>query len=172
MDKIDWQIVDMLLRDARVSYADIGKRLGLGKDSIQRRVKKLNDLGVLKTPISILNAKKCGFEGIVDFFIRVDTENIEILEERLSTLPYILILGRAIGDYNIYLSSFYRDFSYIRAVISQIKKISGISSYEMICYENDVANPLIWPFINGDPSNSIVYKIQSKNIQEANGSNP
>jgi len=172
MDKIDWQIVDMLLRDARVSYADIGKQLGLGKDSIQRRVKKLNSSGVLKTPISILNANKCGFEGIVDFFIRLDSENTGMLEDNLLTLPYILILGRAIGDYNIYLSSFYRNFSDIKEIVSRIKKISGISSYEMIYYEKDVANPLIWPFVNGDPSNSIVYKIQAKKIREGNSSNP
>ena len=109
MDKIDWQIVDMLLRDARVSYSDIGKHLGLGKDSIQRRVKKLIESGILKVPISILDAKKCGFEGIVDFFIRADIENIQAVEDHLSTLPYVLIIGRAIGDYNFYLSSFYRN---------------------------------------------------------------
>lgn len=161
----------MLLRDARVSYSDIGKRVGLGKDSIQRRVKKLNALGVLRIPISILDAKKCGFEGIVDFFIRVDIENIQMVEDQLSTLPYLLVIGRAIGDYNLYLSSFYKDFNDIKEIISQIKKISSIISYEMICYEKDVANPLIWPFIDGDPNNSILYKVQSKHVQEAN-SNP
>jgi DNA-binding Lrp family transcriptional regulator len=171
LDEIDWQIVDMLLRDARVSYSDIGKHLGLGKDAIQRRVKKLKDIGVLNIPISILDAKKCGFKGIVDFFIRLDIENIQAIEDQLSTLPYLLMIGRAIGDYNIYLSSFYRDFNDIKEIISRIKKISNISSYEMICYENDVANPLIWPFINGDPNNSIIYKIHSKYTHDAN-SNP
>ena len=168
MDKIDWEIVDMLLRDARVSYADIGKKLGLGKDSIQRRVKKLNTSGILRTPISILDAKKCGFEGIVDFFIRLDTENIQAVEDQLSTLPYALVIGRAIGDCNFYFSSFYRDFEDIKVIISRIKKISYISSYEMICYERDVATSIIWPFIDGEPNRSIVYKLKSKFTQESN----
>ncbi len=160
----------MLLRDARTSYSDIGKHLGLGKDSIQRRVKKLVERGILKIPISILDAKKCGFEGIVDFFIRIDIENLQIIEEQLSKLPYVLIIGRAIGDHNFYLSSFYRNFDDIKEIIAQIKKISCISSYEMICYEKDVATAIIWPFIDGDPNNSIIYKIQPKYAQEANSS--
>lgn len=162
MDKIDWQIVDMLLRDARVSYSEIGRQLGLGKDSIQKRVKKLTESGILKTPISILDAKKCGFAGIVDFFINLDIENLSLVEDQLSKLPYVLLLGRAIGDYNFYLSSFYRDFNDIKEIISLIKKISFISSYEMICYERDVAISIIWPFIDEDPYRSIIYKIQSK----------
>jgi Lrp/AsnC family transcriptional regulator, leucine-responsive regulatory protein len=168
LDKIDWQIVDMLLRNARVSYSDIGKQLGLGKDSIQRRVKKLNDAGILRTPISILDAKKCGFEGIADFFIRLDIENIQIVEDQLITLPYVLLVGRAIGDYNFYLSSFYRNFEDIKEIISRIKKISYISSYEMICYEKDVATSIIWPFIDDDPNRSIIYKVKSKYTQQSN----
>jgi DNA-binding Lrp family transcriptional regulator len=157
----------MLLRDARVSYSDIGKKLGLGKDTIQKHVKKLTDLGVLKVPISILDAKKSGFKGIVDFFILLDVENIQAVENQLSNLPYGLVIGRAIGDFNFYFSSFYRDFDDIKEIISEFKKIPYISSYEMICYEKDVAIPIIWPFIDGDPNSSIVYKIQAKSAQDS-----
>ena len=62
MDNVDWQIMGMLLRDARKPYSEIGKAVGLGKDSIQKRVKKLQEQGILGTPISILDARKCGFE--------------------------------------------------------------------------------------------------------------
>jgi hypothetical protein len=113
-----------------------------------------------------LEAKKCGLEGIVDFFIRLDIENIQLVEDQLITLPYALIVGRAIGDYNFYFSSFYRDFGDIKDIISRIKKITYISSYEMICYEKDVAASIIWPFIDDDPNRSIVYKVKSKYAQK------
>jgi hypothetical protein len=72
------------------------------------------------------------------------------------------MMGRTIGDHNFYLSSFYRDFNDIKEIVSQIKMSSHISFYEMICYQKDVAVPIIWPFIDGDPYSSIIYKIQSK----------
>ena len=75
MDDVDWQIIDMLLKDARKPFSDIGKALGLGKDSIQRRVVKLRERGILGTPIAILDARKCGFEGIIDFFIKIDVRS-------------------------------------------------------------------------------------------------
>jgi Lrp/AsnC family transcriptional regulator, regulator for asnA, asnC and gidA len=164
MDETDWTIIDILLRDARTSYSEIGKRLGLRKDTIQRRVQKLNKTGILGTPISILDAKKCGFEGIVDFFIKIDNSNSNIKQD-FKSLPFILMIAETIGDYNLYLSSFFRNIDDINQVVSKLKNLPNIVSFEMLYYVNDVANPLIMPFISGNPRNSILYKIQSANPQ-------
>ncbi|HLN46121.1 MAG TPA: Lrp/AsnC family transcriptional regulator [Candidatus Sulfotelmatobacter sp.] len=164
MDNVDWQIMDMLLRDARKSYSEIGKVLGLGKDSIQKRVKKLQEQGILGTPIAILDARKCGFEGIVDFFIKADSElkDVETFEAQLAKLPYILTFARTLGDYNLYVSSFFRNFDDIREIVEVIKSNGNFSSFEMTIYRKDVSNPLIVPFVDGNPENSILYKIHTK----------
>jgi Lrp/AsnC family transcriptional regulator, regulator for asnA, asnC and gidA len=164
MDETDWTIIDMLLKDARTSYSEIGKRLGLRKDTIQRRVQKLTKLGILGTPISILDAKKCGFEGIVDFFIKIDTSNFNIKHE-FKSLPFVLMIAETIGDYNLYLSSFFRNIDDINQIVSKLKSLPNIVSFEMFYYFNDIANPLIMPFISGNPSNSILYKIKSATPQ-------
>ena len=168
MDNVDWQIVDMLLRDARKSYSEIGKAVGLGKDSIQKRVRKLHEQGILGTPISILDARKCGFEAIVDFFIKTDSElkDMKTFETPLAKLPYILIYARTLGDYNLYVSSYFRNFDDIKEIVELIKSNANFSSFEMAIYRKDVSNPLIVPFVNGNPENSILYKIQGKNLQE------
>ena len=164
MDNVDWQIMDMLLRDARKPYSEIGKAVGLGKDSIQKRVKKLQEQGILGTPISILDARKCGFEGIVDFFIKTDAElnDVKTFETQLAKLPYILTFARTLGDYNLYVSSFFRNFDDVREIVEMIKSNANFSSFEMAIYRKDVSNPLIVPFVDGNPENSILYKIMGK----------
>ncbi len=164
MDNVDWQIMDLLLRDARKPYSDIGKAVGLGKDSVQKRVKKLQEQRILGTPISILDARKCGFEAIVDFFIKTDSElnDVKEFETQLAKLPYILTLARTLGDYNLYVSSFFRNFDDIREIVALIKKHANFSSFEMAIYRKDVNNPLIVPFVDGNPENSILYKIMGK----------
>ncbi len=164
MDNIDWQIMDMLLRDARKQYSEIGKAVGLGKDSIQKRVKKLQEEGILQTPIAILDAKKCGFEGIVDFFIKAGSglKDVKAFETQLSKLPYVLTFARTFGDYNLYVSSFFRNFDDVRKIVELIKSNASLSSFEMAIYRKDVSNPLIVPFVDGNPENSILYKIHAK----------
>jgi Lrp/AsnC family transcriptional regulator, regulator for asnA, asnC and gidA len=159
MDQIDWQIIDMLLRDARTPFSEIGKRLGLGKHAIQKRVKKLNKEGVLETPISILDSKKCGFEGIINFFIKLDMAEPQVIESQLSGLPYILTIAQTFGDYNLYISSFFRNIDDINQIIAKLKNTKSVQSYEAFYYSSDVSNPLLIPFISGKPENSILYKI-------------
>ena len=162
MDDVDWQIIDMLLRDARKPFSKIGKVLGLGKDSIQKRVKKLHEEGILGTPIVILDSKKCGFEGIIDFFIKTDGElEAKTFEKQLAKLPYILTIAKAVGDYNLYVSSFFRNLSDAKEIIETIKKNENVSSFELAVYSKDTSNPLLMPFITGNPEDSIIYKIHS-----------
>jgi Lrp/AsnC family leucine-responsive transcriptional regulator len=164
MDEIDWKIMDMLLRDARMSFSEIGNSLGLGKDSIQRRVKKLQKRGILGTPTIILDSKNCGFEGIIDFFIKTNSEikDSKEFKKQLETLPYVLITAKTLGDYNFYVSSFFRNFNDIKEIFESLKKNTNVSSFEMTIYSKDMSNPLLIPFVNGDPENSILYKLHSK----------
>ena len=167
MDNVDWQIMDMLLRDARKPYSEIGKAVGLGKDSVQKRVRKLQEQGILGTPISILDARKCGFVAIVDFFIKTDSElkDVKTFETQLAKLPYILTFARTLGDYNLYVSSFFRDFDDLREIMELIKNNANFSSFDFAVYRKDVSNPFIVPFVDGDPENSILYKIMGKDFQ-------
>jgi Lrp/AsnC family transcriptional regulator, leucine-responsive regulatory protein len=48
MDERDVHIASLLERDARLSYADIGSRVGLAASSVHDRVRKLERSGVIK----------------------------------------------------------------------------------------------------------------------------
>ena len=165
MDEIDWKIMDRLLRDARTPLSEIGSGLSLGKDTITKRVQKLHKRGILGSPTIILDSKKCGFEGIIDFFIKYNSEPKDqgAIINQLSELPYILSIAKTIGDYNLYFSSFFRNINDINEIVSLIKEIAEISHFEMLFHFQEVSNPLFLPFLEDDPERSIIYKIQSKN---------
>ena len=164
MDKIDWKIIDMLLRDARKTYSEIGNTLNLGKDTIHRRVNKLHKKGILGTPTIILDSEKCSFEGIVDLFLNcnIECKDLKNVENQLSNLPFVLSIANTLGDYNMYVSSFFRNFNDIKEIVQTIKKNWCVSSYEMAIYSKDISNPLLIPFVEGHPDNSILYKLHPK----------
>ncbi|GCE03115.1 Lrp/AsnC family transcriptional regulator [Dictyobacter aurantiacus] len=47
LDSTDWKILRELQRDARISFNELGKRIGMSSPSVAERVHKLEDAGVL-----------------------------------------------------------------------------------------------------------------------------
>lgn len=47
LDQTDWAILRELQADARISYAELGRRVGLSSPAVQERVRRLEDAGVI-----------------------------------------------------------------------------------------------------------------------------
>ncbi len=61
MDARDRQILACLERDARLTYAEIGERVGLSPSSVHDRVRKLEKAGVIKGYRADIDVEKAGF---------------------------------------------------------------------------------------------------------------
>lgn len=48
LDSVGWQILRELQADARLSYAELGRRVGLSSPAVMERVKKLEDAGIIR----------------------------------------------------------------------------------------------------------------------------
>jgi Lrp/AsnC family leucine-responsive transcriptional regulator len=60
VDRKDLAIVSALQRDARATYADVGKKVGLSASSVHDRVRKLEDRGVIHGYGASVNAEALG----------------------------------------------------------------------------------------------------------------
>jgi DNA-binding Lrp family transcriptional regulator len=72
MDQIDQRIISQLVADARSSYAEIGKVVGLSAPAVKRRVDRLLDRGVLRGFTAVVNAEALGWgtEAFVEVHCR------------------------------------------------------------------------------------------------------
>ncbi|WP_173140274.1 Lrp/AsnC family transcriptional regulator [Kibdelosporangium persicum] len=61
MDSIDQRIVSELVADARSSYAEIGKVVGLSAPAVKRRVDRLLDRGVLRGFTAVVDPEALGW---------------------------------------------------------------------------------------------------------------
>ncbi|MBW1713341.1 MAG: Lrp/AsnC family transcriptional regulator, partial [Deltaproteobacteria bacterium] len=48
MDQIDLQLLDLIQRDARLSYARLGQEVGLSTSAVNERLKKLQGRGIIR----------------------------------------------------------------------------------------------------------------------------
>ncbi|MGH3437080.1 MAG: Lrp/AsnC family transcriptional regulator [Sciscionella sp.] len=72
MDSIDQRIVSQLVINARSSYADVGKQVGLSAPAVKRRVDRLLERGVLRGFTAVVDPEALGWgtEAFVEMHCR------------------------------------------------------------------------------------------------------
>ena len=71
LDAIDRQIVELLIRNARMSYSDIGEAVGLSRVAVRARVAALEERGVIESYTAVINPLKLG--GTVSCYFEIET---------------------------------------------------------------------------------------------------
>ena len=112
LDSIDRQILRTLQSDGRLSNVELAERVHLSPSACLRRVKQLEESGVIAQYVALLNAKALGQHGTCFSIINLATMNDAILkafEQAVRDEPEILDCFYVAGS-NDYLIRFsYRD---------------------------------------------------------------
>ena len=75
LDEIDRKILKELQQDARVSYAELGRRVGLTTPAVIERVRKLEDSGVIRGYRAEVDTAKVGLP--ITAFIRMSITGVD-----------------------------------------------------------------------------------------------
>jgi Lrp/AsnC family leucine-responsive transcriptional regulator len=75
IDEIDWKILTELQTDARTSFAELGRRVGLTTPAIIERVRKLEDARIITGYRAEIDTAKIGLP--ITAFIRMSIEKID-----------------------------------------------------------------------------------------------
>lgn len=75
LDSVDMKILKMFIEDARVTLSEIAEEVGLSTSGVRRRVKLLEEEGVLKGYTAKVDPKKAGYD--VAAFLNIDVKSSE-----------------------------------------------------------------------------------------------
>lgn len=101
MDGIDHKIVAALQEDGRLSNVDLADRVGLSPSPCLRRVKLLEEQGVIAGFAAVVNrdAYGLGLTVFVEITVaRHSQENASVMEERLTRVPGLVACHMVSGD--------------------------------------------------------------------------
>ena len=99
LDKLDLQIIQHMMLDAEISYADLGKQLFVSGGTIHVRIKKLEDLGIVQGKRLAVDMKVLGYDVIA--FIGVYLEKSSMYDSvalALKNIPQIVRLNYTTGN--------------------------------------------------------------------------
>jgi Lrp/AsnC family leucine-responsive transcriptional regulator len=76
MDNLDREIIRELQRNGKLSFAELGRKIGLSTSATAERVKKMEQEGIIRGYTAIIDAEKVGLD--ITAFISVPVGNIPI----------------------------------------------------------------------------------------------
>ena len=90
LDSTDWALLKLLQEDGRISYRELGKKIGLSTPAVSERVKKLEDAGIITGFGARLALDK--LDRAITAFVSVNTrpESNEPLQKFVKKTPEIL----------------------------------------------------------------------------------
>ena len=112
LDSIDRAILSELQRDGRLSNVDLAQRVHLSASACLRRVKQLEDAGVIAQYVALLNPKRVGRHGTSFTIINLESMNnqqLEAFEKAVHAAPEILDCFYVAGSNDYLLRFAYRD---------------------------------------------------------------
>ncbi|MEM7207796.1 MAG: Lrp/AsnC family transcriptional regulator [Pseudomonadota bacterium] len=108
MDRYDKQILELLQRNAELPLLEIAERVGLSKNPCWRRIRKLQESGIIKQKVALLNPAKLNVAVTVFINVRTNQHSNEWLEafsSAVADIPEIVEFYRMSGDVDYILKA-------------------------------------------------------------------
>ena len=120
LDEIDWKILYELQNDARTSYAELGRRIGLTTPAIIERIRKLEDAGIITGYRAEIDAAKVGFP--VTAFIRMSITGIDYSQivETVKKTKEVLECHRGTGGDSFIIKVAVADVEHLQTIIDKL----------------------------------------------------
>src|SRR6516225_3544616 len=128
LDKLDLQIIHEMMDNAEISYADLGKKLYVSGGTIHVRIKKLEEIGVVKGTKLNVDLKQLGYDVIAFIGIYLEKSSLyDTVARELRKIPQIVRLNYTTGNYSMFAEIICRDIQQLRFVLhDELQKIKGI----------------------------------------------
>jgi Lrp/AsnC family leucine-responsive transcriptional regulator len=129
LDERDLQIVAALQEDARATYADIGRRVGLAASSVHDRVRKLERAGVIRAYRAVVDPEALGlFVTALIAVTPLDPTQPDDLPERIADVPEVEDCFSVAGEANYVLKVRTRTTGDLESLIRRLREKAQVNT--------------------------------------------
>ncbi len=119
LDDTNLRLLGELQRDARLSIAELGRRVGLSSPAVAERVKRLESEGVITGYRAEINPRALGLSLGVVIRIRPNPRQIADVAQLARDTPEVVECHRVTGEDCYVMTAYVRDVEHLENVIDQ-----------------------------------------------------
>ncbi|MGL5085193.1 MAG: Lrp/AsnC ligand binding domain-containing protein [Clostridium sp.] len=128
LDELDHQILELLIKDCRTPYLEIARICHVSGGTIHVRMKKMEELGVIKGTRILLNLPTLGYDVCCFVGIYVDkTSSFTSVIDQLSLINEVVEFHLTTGNYSIFAKVICKNISDLQSILlNKINSIPGV----------------------------------------------
>ena len=150
LDPVDAKILDIIQHDASLSVAEIAERVGLSPSPCWRRIKRLEDEGIIRGRVTLLDSEKLGlgFEVFATVKLGQPTrDNLDAFEQAVAQWPEVVqcanITGREDYVLRVVATDIHAFDHFLREKLLSLGLVQDVESHIVIRgVKNSTAVPL------------------------------
>jgi len=128
LDEIDLKILEILKKDGRKPFVEIGKELGLSEGAVRRRIRLLQERGVIKR-FTVELSKDYVINAVT--FISFEKGNlVKDLVDRIASLPSIESVYELTGRFDAMVMISAKNISDLNRCVDEIRRLDGVRDTE------------------------------------------
>jgi DNA-binding Lrp family transcriptional regulator len=140
LNSIDEKIIKILKNDSRKSFVEIANDIGMSESAVRRRVKNLQDIGVIKKfTIDLGPSNKTSAITLISVSSTADTSNVS---KRLLELKGVEVVYEITGQFDIATIIIAPTILEINSYIDEIRKIEGVSDTNTVIILRTLSNSI------------------------------
>jgi Lrp/AsnC family transcriptional regulator, leucine-responsive regulatory protein len=133
LDEIDRQLLQYLQADARITNTELARRVELSAPGLQRRVRKLEEMGVIESYVTLVNREAVGFDMLC--FVQVtlqrhEPQAIRDFKEVIQNMPEVLECFHITGEYDYLLKIVVRNRKHLEQFL--LEKLTPVPGMDKI----------------------------------------
>lgn len=141
IDKVDREIMEHLLQNARMPYTEIAEKILVSPGTIHVRMKRLQKLGVVLGTELVINPSKLGYDltAFIGIYLKESIQYKDVVPQ-LEAIPEIIEAYYTTGGYSIFAKIICTNTNHLRTVLNEkIQAVSGIQRTDtMISLEQSI----------------------------------
>jgi len=119
LDSVNVRLLDELQRDARLTLAELGRRVGLSAPAVAERLQRLEDGGVLRGYHADVDPRAVGYSLSAVLRIRPAPRELRKVAELARKTPEVVECHRVTGDDCYLMKMHVRDVDHLEEVIDR-----------------------------------------------------
>ncbi|MEL7487694.1 MAG: Lrp/AsnC family transcriptional regulator [Pseudomonadota bacterium] len=129
-DLIDRKLVALLQEDGRLTNAELAERVGLSQSACHRRVKRLEDTGVISGYSAFVDRKRIGLNVLAYVFVKMESHAEDLLEaftRGVDAIDEIVACDAISGDGDYLLKIVAADMdAYAEIALKKVVRLPGV----------------------------------------------
>lgn len=148
IDAIDWKILREMQADGRITNVELANRVGISAPPCLRRVRALEEMGVIKGYRALLDAEKLGYGVTVFAMVHLASQaeaDLNAFTARVRAWPVVRECHTVSGDFDFVMKCVAPDMASFQAFVGDLTATPNVRNVRTVLALGEIKNEAIAP---------------------------